>query len=504
MALILALALARAAGAAPITVCTFTFHNPGEVGVFKSRLPADQFEVLDLAPSPIEAASAGDWLGKLCQKDLRCDVVVYSAEFAGRFFGKYGSSVSVQDLDEAACQASCGGLFHTPQEVFLLACNTLATKGQDRRTPHEYLEVLLDHGFDRASAERVVALRYGPLGPSFRESLRRIFAGVPRIYGFSSVAPTAEYTVPMLERYFHAKGDYQRYLARSQGDLGPNRELLTAFRGTGMVQAQGLSPAEPAAADRREICALYDEHRSVGDRLRIVKALMDRDDFLAFVPTIEVFVSRHPPADLDDDDRALFETIKARTDARDRVLKLVHDLNVSALQLEIAHLALLMEWMTPDEFRRLAVDGERQLLQQPLTSENVDITCEIGKHQPLGDDFKAGDIPALYYTDAEGIHLIDCLAPRDEHVTERLLAGLDSGDVQTRLWAGYTISHRLPLTDAVLVRLAAHLDDPSPDLRLRLRWIFGAQQGLSDDVVEAIAARDPSLAVDVKGHRRRR
>jgi len=35
----------------------------------------------------------------------------------------------------------------------------------------------------------------------------------------------------------------------------------------------------------------------------------------------------------------------------------------------------------------LAVDEERQLLQQPLTSENVDIACEIGKHQPLGDDF---------------------------------------------------------------------------------------------------------------------
>ena len=41
---------------------------------------------------------------------------------------------------------------------------------------------------------RLVDLRYGPLGPSFRESLRRSFMGVPRIYGFSSVAPRGEVT----------------------------------------------------------------------------------------------------------------------------------------------------------------------------------------------------------------------------------------------------------------------------------------------------------------------
>jgi hypothetical protein len=45
-------------------------------------------------------------------------------------------------------------------------------------------------------------MRYGPLGPAFREALRRVFAGVPRVYGFSSAAPKGEYAAPMLERYF--------------------------------------------------------------------------------------------------------------------------------------------------------------------------------------------------------------------------------------------------------------------------------------------------------------
>src|SRR5204863_483635 len=83
--------------------------------------------------------------------------------------------------------------------VFLLACNTLATKDQDKRTPADYLAVLRNHGFEEADAERVVAIRYGPLGQTFRETTRRIFADVPRLYGFSTVAARGERTAVQLE-----------------------------------------------------------------------------------------------------------------------------------------------------------------------------------------------------------------------------------------------------------------------------------------------------------------
>jgi len=174
-------------------VCTISFNGSEEVDVFRTLLPPDEFEFVDLAP---DAAPGGDsgrtWLLDACRRDVQCDVVIYSGEFAGRFFGTRPYALAVQEMEEAACQPRCDGLFHHAQEVYLLGCNTLATKNEDRRTPSEYLQVLLDHGFDRASAENVVALRYGPLGPSFREALRRTFADVPRVYGFSSVAPTSE------------------------------------------------------------------------------------------------------------------------------------------------------------------------------------------------------------------------------------------------------------------------------------------------------------------------
>ncbi|MFN8545989.1 MAG: hypothetical protein U0807_17540 [Candidatus Binatia bacterium] len=511
VALSLALSLAVDARAARLTVCTLSFHSADEVGVFRSHLPPADFDVVDLSPHLLLAETARarpggrstPWLPSLCRPDLQCDVVVYSAEFAGRFFGGYGASLSLQEMEEASCQPQCAGLFHRPREVFLLACNTLATKDEDSRSPGEYLQVLLDHGFDRASAERVVALRYGPLGPSFREALRRIFMGVPRLYGFASVAPLGDRTAPLLERYFRSKGDYRRYLEQAARDSALNRELLAAFAGTGLVQSSGLTALEPAAADRGSICALYDENEPVVRRLGIIQGLMARPDLLAFLPSIQVFVDRHPPEQMQGEARRLFEEIRGNEDARWHVLRLVRELNVSALELELAHLALHLEWMTAAEFRRLAVDGARELLRRRLTSEVVDIMCEISKHERIGDAFASDDLPEPLFQHPEGIRLVDCLSPADGRVSARLVPHLDDADVSARLWAAYALSRRLPLADVILVTLARHLADPSTDLRERLAWIFRTQRPLSDDVRAAVRASDPGLAGALQARGRR-
>jgi hypothetical protein len=135
------------------TACVISFNSFDEIQAFRSSLPPDEFEFLDLAPQgPLPAETSeptGEqpppWIFDRCRPDIRCEVAIYSAEFAGRFFGKNGFSLS----------------------------------------------------------------------------------------------------------------------------------------------------------------ALYDERRSVPDRLRIAHAMMSRDDFLAFVPTLEVFLARHPPERFDGESRAL-------------------------------------------------------------------------------------------------------------------------------------------------------------------------------------------------------
>jgi hypothetical protein len=81
-----------------------------------------------------------------------------------------------------------------------------------------------------------------------------------------------------------------------------------------------------------------------------------------------------------------------------------------------------------------------------------------------------------------------------------VFAGLDHPDLQTRLWAAYALSRRLPLSDAILLRLAADLDDPSPDMRERLRWTFAVSAPVSTAVREAVAAHDPELAGTLVAH----
>jgi hypothetical protein len=489
-------------------VCAFSFHGPHEIEAFADGLPSEDFDVVDLSPhrqargapppQPADRGTADPWLLDLCRPELRCDVAVYSAEFAGKFFGAYGRVLDLADMEEASCQPRCDGLFHHPREVFLLGCNTLATKSRDRRSPEEYLRVLLDHGFDRATAERVVGMRYGPLGPSFRESLRRVFAGVPRLYGFASVAPAGEHTAPLLAAYLGAKGDYRRYLEQADGDTAPNAELLAVFAGTGLVQTAGLAPTEPGAADRDEVCRLYDERQPVARRLRGILGLMDRPDVLAFLPAIQVFIDRHPPEALAGEERELFEAIRHSEAGRDEVLGLVRTLDVSAFQLELAHFARHLGWLTPESFRALAVDGARRLLGRPLSSDAVDVMCEIPRHESLRDALTLADLPPRLFEHAEGLRLVDCLAPRDARVSRRLVPCLDDPDLATRLWAAHALSHRLPLDDEVLTQLARHLTDPSDDLRARLRWIFTTQRPISDAVRRAASARDPELAAALR------
>lgn len=488
-----------------LKACFVSLNEPHELEAFRASLDPQRFEFIDIRAVAAAARPAGLgepggggelWLADACTPQTSCDIAVYSAEFAGRFFGKGGPSLSLQAMEEASCQARCAGLFRRPLEVFLLACNTLANKNEDSRTPEEYLRVLIDHGFDRASAERVVQLRYGPLGPSFRESLRRVFAGVPRIYGFSSVAPRGEYTAPMLSRYLRAKSDYAGALIRTAGSTDRNDALLAAFKGTSLTQTVGLTAAEAGAIDRRHICALYDDTRSVAERLRIVYGLLLRPDALTFVPTLQVFLSRHPPESLSAQESSILAEIQNLDGARDSVLQLVRRLDVSALKLELAHFAVLVSWLDRSEFHALAVDGASRLLREPLTSEVVDIMCEITKHEPLRSAFTANDISPSIYREPEGLRLLSCLAPSDPRVSPRVIPSLDSTDPVRRQWAAHTLTRLLPRDKDVLAQLVPYLRDPSPEVSSRIRWIFQAQQTIPKGVERAIQKVDPVLLRD--------
>src|SRR5262249_51020863 len=221
-------------------------------------------------------------------------------------------------------------------------------------------------------------------------------------------------------------------------------------------------------------------------------------------PELQVFFGRHPPDQLDDDERATFAAMRDASTGREEVLRLAHDLEISALKLEVAHFARQMEWMTAKEFHRMAGDGARALLTRLLTSEIVDIECGIAAHEPIGNAITSSDLPDALFHNAEGVRLVDCVASTDARVSTRLAQALDDPDESVRLWAAYALSRRLPLDEAVLRRIVPRLRDPSPEMRDRVRWILTAQRDVPVSVYAMVEKRDAELAFEMRQRGRRR
>ena len=75
---LLALGLCADAQAAKRTVCTITVNSSDEKEMFRQRLPADQYEFVELVER-----GRPDWLASACRQGVRCDLLVISGHFDG-------------------------------------------------------------------------------------------------------------------------------------------------------------------------------------------------------------------------------------------------------------------------------------------------------------------------------------------------------------------------------------------------------------------------------------
>jgi hypothetical protein len=177
-ACLLALAAAPVLAQGPRqVVCTITVNSAEERDVFRRFLPAEQFDFVELVEP-----GRPDWLASSCRRGIQCDVLLVSGHFAGSEF--YSSrpetreTLKVDEIERVQCSGSCG-LFSKLKEAYLFGCDSLKAEP--------------------------VKLASGDAEPN-RELMRRLFPGVPAIYGFSSLAPFGRVEGPMLERFFEAGG----------------------------------------------------------------------------------------------------------------------------------------------------------------------------------------------------------------------------------------------------------------------------------------------------------
>jgi hypothetical protein len=423
------------------TVCTVTVNSPNEKETLRRVLPEDKFQFVELVER-----GRPDWLASACRQNLRCDVLVVSGHFDGgtEFYSDRldaRESLPVAELERASCSASCSGLFSQLKEVYLFGCNTLNAATPDS-TAAEVARSLVRAGYSRADAERVSHALNERHGESNRDGMRRIFANVPVIYGFSAMAPLGAAAGPLLGRHL---------LSSSGGEFGtgrPSANLLGQFAGSSMTATTGLGDADPHAGYRREVCQFFDEQRSPAQKLAFIHQVLGRDmaEVRMFFERIEAFY-----ASLTEEDRQAPAFIQQRDEiardqlARDRYMAFARDVDRPQVRSRMVHVARTLGWLSPDDEKAEITRMVSELLDgRAIGSAEVDLVCSLNTDRSLDDQLQRLERSPLRRENVSDAALLACLGSAEGR--ERVLRALTArGDADIEIARVYLRHH--PITD---------------------------------------------------------
>ena len=425
-------------------VCSITINSDDEIRLLEKRLPASQFRFTELTDYARTSTPNGDssWFGRACASGVRCDVLVVSGHFGNTWAGNYGTTfagrsgvtLSLDELEARRCDQSCPGILGNPLEVFLLGCKTLAdTEGP--ALPSEDVAAFAKHQVTPAAAARILdEVRNGGEASSSRERMRFVFAGVPRIYGFTDVAPSGPRVAPYFDKYLKDVGDYAGHLGRLKAaatagaQVRPNETLARALEPTCYTQTQGADPAGGEHARDAGACVLRDEERPVAARLEHVERLIDAPTFMTHLPAVDAFLRAHQ-RDVASDEPSL-QRIRAHARARHAVLDLMSGLDTPVLRLELVRMARSLGWLSPEEALPAQKQIALRLLSPPVWGEGRDFICGMDGDVLAKIDIRAEDVPPEVYWDEFGIQALGCLQPADARIQERLAQAL----TDSRTW----------------------------------------------------------------------
>lgn len=363
-------------------VCSITINSPHEINAFKKVLGTKKFNFIELTtlePTEKEQEEAEqdekhssvepDYLDLSCKRQIRCDILVISGHFGGKFFGDSGRDLDLDDLELASCKDGCRMTIQAPKEVFLFGCNTLAGKNADFRTPEQYREALLSHGndFTPETAEQMVAFRYSSFGDSFAERMAGVFKNTPRIYGFDSIAPQGKNVEAMLLDYLR-KAEKDGYYSQGKflnAGSSINTLLKNSLRQTTIAQSVGLGEQKYRSA----LCYLKDPKIPARDKFKFVEQSLTGPGMLASLPVINKYLADfnrghdsggYKDGEWDDKTYEYFEN-PARFAKAKRVMDEMIDKNFDAIismQMSALKFQRMMGWITEDRF----LNRSRQLL----------------------------------------------------------------------------------------------------------------------------------------------
>jgi hypothetical protein len=381
-----------------IKVCTASISTTAESEVFKKNLMtgenAGKFEFVELTelgtPAGQQSGVVNNWFERACQTGIQCNMLVLSAHFSSTGFFSDRTNpnplrypLKTKQIEAQACEKSCSGILNNPSEVFLLSCNTLASKKLDHRTPEKYLQILRNDGAFRDKAERAVEDRYGELGATNRSHIEFAFSGVPLLYGFKSTSQLAENNVKYLEKYFKDKPDYAQHLQqatmkqinkaianlnKANPTNATNSTFMKSFAGTSSCVSSGMySEESPEGRFWNNVCALRDQQQPFAARLNVAKKMLESADRAAYIPDIQEFLNTEVAMKqtMTPQEKDVLNEIADLQNAKKFILNQIEEKKeFPTLRKKLVTMAGQLKWIEPEKATSLMDEAQKQITDE--------------------------------------------------------------------------------------------------------------------------------------------
>ncbi|HEY1078715.1 MAG TPA: hypothetical protein VGE46_01400, partial [Bdellovibrio sp.] len=404
-------------------VCAMTINSNDEIELFKKHLSKDLFNFIELtkvednqgasSDTKNEADSANAWLKASCRQGIKCDVLVISGHFGGAFFGSSNINLPLETLESASCDSACSGVLHAPKEVFLFGCNTLAGKERDSRTPEQYARVLVEDGFSETQAQQIAAFRYSAIGSSFSDRMSRIFAKVPRIYGFTSIAPSGKTITPFLTRYLKETAPtYFEQLVNMTANS--NTVLKEHLKGMPLAQING------AGHTNTPVCYIKSETTSTIGKLQYILEVLEKGGALELAPYLSDYFAHLDEKKLNPAEKRLLEKVYENTMGRNKLAAFIAKPIRGLLKPQVDTLNLMynINWLNKTDYNRhmdALVLSPLYNKEALLTRELVDQMCSLDAKVRAIDVRR---IPESFWNKRELYEILNCLEAENDELLE--------------------------------------------------------------------------------------
>ena len=390
-------------------VCSITINSSDEIELFREFLPAQDFDFVELLPQTVNEKQdhSSHWFNRACEQDYQCDILVISGHFGGTFFGKSGYSLPTELLEEKSCQNKCQGILSGVKEIFLFGCNTLASKKKDHRSYSEYLQVLLEDGMARETAERVVAARYSPLETPFHARMNFIFSGSHTIYGFDELSPLGENIRAPLKAYFQSInrdfGNYTAYLESGQYKRSVNKQLFQNLPRSVFTLNQASLSLKSEKPEQKQLfenkCLLYDETKAFSSRIEALEDVFNSSQAGSAFFAIDHFLNDSKETLTEGAGRQVFRSIRENSLLAEEFLSFYPHLKFLPY-IKMVYLNILekFQWKDPIELHSLRRDSLLEIIKNPDPESYISLLLLLKANQLQKNQFyfSKEDLPENY------------------------------------------------------------------------------------------------------------